>query len=76
MRGTVDPAQQVLIDEAGVGFAVYRRQVGVDHQVPADVADVELAQILQHEQADRGLDSDHLRVGQDGLGERQVICEA
>jgi hypothetical protein len=63
VRGAVDAAQQVFVNEAGVRFAVHRRQVGVDHQIAADVADVELTQVLQHEEAHGRLDTNHLRVG-------------
>ena len=73
---TVQPADQVLIDEPPVGAAVERRQVGMENDVSAHRHGPEFPEVAEQEEVERRPHAQNPGVPGEGPQERQPILES
>ncbi len=67
VRRPLDPSTQVVADEPAVGRAVERREMGMDDDVPADVADPELPHVAEEEHGGARTHPQGPGLAEDGL---------
>jgi hypothetical protein len=66
MGRALAPAEEMLVDEPGIGPAIERRQMGMDDIVTTDAADLEFAHVAEQGEVDGRGDLKNAGIAYDG----------